>query len=177
MAWSRASGAASRPPGASARSAGRRPRSRGNGWLPSEVPHRARTPPISSRWRPSFPRRSCPSRSTTVRAGDVSGPGSPAPFESGERALLIDARGRRFLVRLQPGQTFHFHGGAVPHDLILGSEEGTLVHSTTGAGLVCLRPTLADFVLKMPRGAQVVYPKDMGAIVMEADIAPASSVL
>jgi tRNA (adenine57-N1/adenine58-N1)-methyltransferase len=100
-----------------------------------------------------------------------------APFEAGERILLIDSRGRRFLVRLQAGGMFHFHGGAVPHDLILGSEEGTVVHSTTGAGLVCLRPTLADFVLKMPRGAQVVYPKDMGAIVVEADIAPGSSVL
>jgi tRNA (adenine57-N1/adenine58-N1)-methyltransferase len=100
-----------------------------------------------------------------------------APFEAGERVLLIDNRGRRFLVKLQSGGTFHFHGGAVPHDLILGSEEGTLVHSTTGAGLICLRPTLADFVLKMPRGAQVVYPKDMGAIVVEADIAPGSSVL
>ena len=100
-----------------------------------------------------------------------------APFEPGERVLLIDGRGRRFLVRLQAGGTFHFHGGAVPHDLILGSEEGTVVHSTTGAGLVCLRPTLADFVLKMPRGAQVVYPKDMGAIVVEADIAPGTAVL
>lgn len=65
----------------------------------------------------------------------------------------------------------------MPHELILGSEEGTVVHSTTGAGLVCLRPTLPDFVLKMPRGAQVVYPKDMGAIVMEADVAPGSRVL
>ena len=99
------------------------------------------------------------------------------PFEVGERVLLIDSRGRRFLVRLQAGGMFHFHGGAVPHDLILGSEEGTVVHSTTGAGLVCLRPTLADFILKMPRGAQVVYPKDLGAIVVEADIAPGSRVL
>jgi tRNA (adenine57-N1/adenine58-N1)-methyltransferase catalytic subunit len=100
-----------------------------------------------------------------------------APFEAGERVVLLDARGRRYLVRLQAGGTFHFHGGAVPHDLILGSEEGTVVHSTTGARLVCLRPTLVDFVLKMPRGAQVVYPKDMGAIVVEADIAPGSQVL
>ncbi len=100
-----------------------------------------------------------------------------APFEVGERVLLIDSRGRRYLVRLQAEGTFHFHGGAVPHDLILRSEEGTVVHSTTGAGLVCLRPTLADFVLKMPRGAQVIYPKDMGAIVVEADIAPGSLVL
>ena len=107
----------------------------------------------------------------------MSGPGSPAPFESGERALLIDARGRRFLVRLQPGQTFHFHGGAVPHDLILGSAEGTTVHSTTGASLACLRPRYADFVLKMPRGAQLVYPKDVGAIVVFADVGPGAAVL
>jgi tRNA (adenine57-N1/adenine58-N1)-methyltransferase len=99
------------------------------------------------------------------------------PFEPGERALLVDERGRRFLVRLQAGATFHFHGGAVPHDLILGSEEGTLVHSTTGSGLVCLRPRLADFVLKMPRGAQVIYPKDIGAVIVYADIAPGSVVL
>src|SRR5436190_4332481 len=103
---------------------------------------------------------------------DVSG-----PFEPGERVLLVDDRSRTFLVRLQPGATFHFHGGQVPHDLVLGSEEGTEVHSTMGTRLACWRPTLADFVLKMPRGAQVIYPKDIGAIVVEADIAPGSSVL
>jgi tRNA (adenine57-N1/adenine58-N1)-methyltransferase len=100
-----------------------------------------------------------------------------APFEAGERVLLIDPKGRRFLTRLQLGGTFHYHGGAVPHDLILGSEEGTVVHSTTGAALTCLRPTLADFILKMPRGAQVIYPKDIGAILVEADIAPGTRVL
>src|SRR5881296_1601477 len=99
-----------------------------------------------------------------------------APFEPDERALLVDSRGRRFLVRLQPGATFHFHGGAVPHDLILGSGEGTIVHSATGADLVCLRPTLSDFILKMPRGAQVIYPKDIGAVLVNADIAPGSRV-
>jgi tRNA (adenine57-N1/adenine58-N1)-methyltransferase catalytic subunit len=99
------------------------------------------------------------------------------PFEAGERALLIDDRGRRFLVRLERGATFHFHGGAVPHDLVLGSEEGTVVHSTTGADLTCLRPRLADFALKMPRGAQVIYSKDVGAILVHADIAPGSRVL
>jgi tRNA (adenine57-N1/adenine58-N1)-methyltransferase catalytic subunit len=99
------------------------------------------------------------------------------PFEPGERVLLLDARGRRFLVRLQAGATFHFHDGAVPHDLVLGSEEGTEVHSSTGATLLCLRPTLADFILKMPRGAQVIYPKDIGAILVFADIAPGARVL
>jgi tRNA (adenine57-N1/adenine58-N1)-methyltransferase catalytic subunit len=100
-----------------------------------------------------------------------------APFEPGERVLLIDPKGRRFLVRLQVGGSFHFHGGVVPHDLILGSDEGTVVHSTAGSSLTCLRPTLADFVLKMPRGAQVIYPKDLGAVLIEADIAPGTRVL
>jgi len=81
------------------------------------------------------------------------------------------------MVRLQAGATFHFHGGAVPHDLILGSEEGTIVHSTTGVALWCVRPRLADFILKMPRGAQVIYPKDIGALLMEADIGPGNQVL
>jgi tRNA (adenine57-N1/adenine58-N1)-methyltransferase catalytic subunit len=91
--------------------------------------------------------------------------------------VFLDARGRRFLVRLEGGATFHFHGGAVPHDLVIGSEEGTTVHSTTGAPLVCFRPRLADFVLKMGRGAQVIYPKDVGPILVYADIGPGARVL
>jgi tRNA (adenine57-N1/adenine58-N1)-methyltransferase len=100
-----------------------------------------------------------------------------APFEPGERALLVDERGRRYLIRLQAGGTFHFHGGSVPHALILGSEEGVVVRSTSAASLVCFRPTMADFILKMPRGAQVVYPKDIGAILVSADIGPGMAVL
>jgi tRNA (adenine57-N1/adenine58-N1)-methyltransferase catalytic subunit len=99
------------------------------------------------------------------------------PFEAGERAVLLDGRGRRYLVRLEAGGTFHFHGGAVPHDLVIGSEEGTTVHSTTGTGLVCFRPRLADFVLKMTRGAQVIYPKDLGPILVYGDIFPGARVL
>jgi tRNA (adenine57-N1/adenine58-N1)-methyltransferase catalytic subunit len=99
------------------------------------------------------------------------------PFEPGERVLLLDDRGRRYLVRLRPGETWHSHGGALPHDLILGSLEGTRVRSTGGMAFVCFRPRLADFVLKMPRGAQVVYPKDIGAILVEGDIHPGVRVL
>ena len=99
------------------------------------------------------------------------------PFTSGERALLIDARGRRFLVRLEPGGVFHFHGGALPHDLVIGSEEGTTVHTSTGAPVVCFRPRLADFILKMGRGAQVIYPKDVGPILVYADVFPGARVL
>ena len=99
------------------------------------------------------------------------------PFEPGERVLFVDDRDRTYLVRLEAGATFHFHGGQVPHDLVLGSVEGTEVHSTMGVRLACWRPTLADFVLKMPRGAQVIYPKDIGAFLMYADIAPGTRVL
>jgi tRNA (adenine57-N1/adenine58-N1)-methyltransferase len=99
------------------------------------------------------------------------------PFGVGERVILLDDRGRRYLVRLEAGATFHFHGGALPHDLVIGSEEGTTFHSTTGASLVCFRPRLADFILKMGRGAQVIYPKDLGAILVEADVFPGARVL
>lgn len=91
--------------------------------------------------------------------------------------MLLDGRGRRYLVRLEAGATFHFHGGAVPHDLVIGSEEGTTVHSTTGAPILCFRPRLADFVLKMGRGAQVIYPKDLGPIMVYADVVPGARVL
>ncbi len=99
------------------------------------------------------------------------------PLEPGERALLLDEKGRRFLVSLEAGSTFHFHGGAVPHDDIIGAEEGTTVRSNTGAALMCFRPRLRDFVLKMARGAQVIYPKDLGAILVYADVFPGAAVL
>lgn len=100
-----------------------------------------------------------------------------APFEPGERVLLVDQRGRRYLVVLRPGETWHSHGGGLPHDLVIGSAEGTQVHSATGMAFRAFRPRMADFVLKMPRGAQVVYPKDVGAILVEADIFPGARVL
>jgi tRNA (adenine57-N1/adenine58-N1)-methyltransferase catalytic subunit len=99
------------------------------------------------------------------------------PFHAGERVVLVDGRGRRYLVRLDPGATFHYHGGAVPHDLVIGSPEGTTVHSTTGTSLTCFRPRLADFVLKMGRGAQVIYPKDLGPMLVYADVFPGARVL
>ena len=99
------------------------------------------------------------------------------PFEAGERVLFLDQRGRRYLVKLEAGRAWHFHAGAVPLDLVIGSEEGTPVHSSTGAVLSCYRPRLSDFVLKMPRGAQVVYPKDLATILMSADIHPGARVL
>jgi len=99
------------------------------------------------------------------------------PFEPGERILLLDQRGRRYLVTLRSGETWHSHGGALPHDLLIGSHEGTVVHSATGMSFRAFRPRMADFVLKMPRGAQVIYPKDVGAILVEADVFPGARVV
>jgi tRNA (adenine57-N1/adenine58-N1)-methyltransferase catalytic subunit len=99
------------------------------------------------------------------------------PFVAGERVMLLDARGRRYLVRLEPDGVFHFHGGAMPHNLVIGSEQGTTAHTNTGTPLICFRPGLADFILKMGRGAQVIYPKDIGPILVYADIFPGARVL
>jgi tRNA (adenine57-N1/adenine58-N1)-methyltransferase catalytic subunit len=99
------------------------------------------------------------------------------PFEPGERILLVDQRGRRYLMTLRPGETWHSHGGGLPHDLVIGSEEGVVVHSVTGMSFRAFRPRMADFVLKMPRGAQVIYPKDVGAILIEVDVYPGARVL
>jgi tRNA (adenine57-N1/adenine58-N1)-methyltransferase catalytic subunit len=98
------------------------------------------------------------------------------PFVVGERALLVDSKGRRYLVTLAEEGEFHTHAGITPHALILGREEGITVRSTAGARYTVVRPTLSEFVLKMPRGAQVVYPKDLGPLLMLADIFPGARV-
>jgi tRNA (adenine57-N1/adenine58-N1)-methyltransferase len=99
------------------------------------------------------------------------------PIAVDETVLLIDNKDRHYLVRLQAGGQFHYHLGIVPHDEMIGHEEGMRVTSTGGGSLLVLRPRLADFVLKMPRGATVIYPKDMGPIAIYADIAPGMTVL
>jgi tRNA (adenine57-N1/adenine58-N1)-methyltransferase len=80
-------------------------------------------------------------------------------------------------VRLAAGRSFHTHAGIVEHDQVIGREEGSRVRAANGRSFLVLRPTLADLVLKMPRGAQVIYPKDLGAILMAADIGPGQRVL
>lgn len=98
-------------------------------------------------------------------------------FRPGERALLVDARGRRFLILLEAGATFHLHAGSVPHDAIIGRPEGSAVRSGIGTSFRAFRPRLADYVLKMSRGAQVIYPKDLGALLVFADVFPGAEVL
>jgi tRNA (adenine57-N1/adenine58-N1)-methyltransferase len=99
------------------------------------------------------------------------------PVGAGERVLLIDPKRRRYLVTLKPGDSFHTHAGILAHDDVIGRPEGSTVPASTGRRFVVLRPTLADVVVKMPRGAQVIYPKDLGAILLAADIGPGMRVL
>lgn len=99
------------------------------------------------------------------------------PLQPGERIILADSRGRRYLIRLDPGATFHWHGGLIRHDQLIGSSDGARIRADSGATLVAMRPRLADFVVKMGRGAQVIYPKDLAHIVMFADVGPGMRVL
>jgi len=99
------------------------------------------------------------------------------PFTTGERALLVDNKDRRYLLQLEAGASFHTHHGFVDHDDLLGRSEGTFLRMQDGAKYLCVRPTLADVVLKMPRGAQVIYPKDLGPILILADVFPGARIL
>ena len=99
------------------------------------------------------------------------------PFAPGDRVLLFDSKGRRYLVTLAEEGEFHTHRGPVLHADLVGQEEGVVVRSAGGSRYRAVRPTLSDFVLKMPRGAQVIYPKDLGPILMLADIVPGARVL
>jgi tRNA (adenine57-N1/adenine58-N1)-methyltransferase len=117
-------------------------------------------------------------------AGEGSGPTVDAErstpcgrFRAGEWVLLVDRKRRRYMVQLEPGGTFHSHLGALEHDALIGAAEGSVARSAKGSRLLALRPTLADRVLEMPRGAQVIYPKDLGPILMLLDVHPGTTVL
>lgn len=112
-----------------------------------------------------------------MTSAEGTGPGPATALAPGERVLLIDHKQRRYLVTLEVGGEFHSHAGIVGHDAIIGGPEGAVLRATRGGSYTVVRPTLADFVLKMPRGAQVIYPKDLGPMLLLADIAPGVRVL
>lgn len=78
---------------------------------------------------------------------------------------------------LTPGAEFHTHRGSIAHDAVIGLEQGSVVKSSNGALFLVLRPLLVDYVMSMPRGPQVIYPKDAAQIVHEGDIFPGARVL
>lgn len=94
------------------------------------------------------------------------------PLIAGEACLLNDVRGKQYLVTLKEGVTFQSDKGSIPHETIIGEPEGSLIPTSRGTPFVALRPRLADYVLRMKRGAAVMYPKDTGPLITWADIAP-----
>ncbi len=95
-----------------------------------------------------------------------------APFAEGEKALFVDSKQRRYLVTLNVEGEFHSHSGFIPHTSVIGAQPGIVSETTKGAKYIVLRPTLEDFVIEMPRGAQVIYPKDLAPMCMIGDIHP-----
>ena len=99
------------------------------------------------------------------------------PFREGDRVQLTDPKGRMHTITLVPGKEFHTHRGHVKHDDLLGEPDGSTVTNTAGTEYLALRPLLSDYVMSMPRGAAVVYPKDAGQVIAMADVFPGASVV
>ena len=99
------------------------------------------------------------------------------PFRVGDRVQLTDPKGRLHTITLEPGRQFHTHRGHITHDELIGAPDGSTVTNTAGVEYLALRPLLSDYVMSMPRGAAVIYPKDAGQIVAMADVFPGARVV
>ena len=136
---------------------------------------------------PAEPTRSSPSSPSVPSApgrpprsgvrGVLGQAGRRGPFRYGERVQVTDSKGSRSTFLLDPRGCFQSRRGGFRHRDVVGLDEGTVLTTETGHELLLLRPLLADYVLSMPRGAQVVYPKDSGQIIAMGDIFPGATVL
>lgn len=99
------------------------------------------------------------------------------PIAEGELVHLVDRRGRRYQVLVKAGATFTFRRGSLAHDELIGLEDGSVVKSDHGERLLVMRPTLTEYIDKMRKGSQIIYPKDIAAILMFADIFPGARIL
>jgi len=98
-------------------------------------------------------------------------------FQAGDRVQLTDTKGKLYSFTITPGKEWHTHKGWILHDDLIGLPEGSVVSTTAGLKFTAFIPLLADYVLSMPRGATIVYPKDAAMIVGVADIYPGARVL
>jgi tRNA (adenine57-N1/adenine58-N1)-methyltransferase len=98
-------------------------------------------------------------------------------FAAGDRIQLTDPKGKLYSFTITPGKEWHTHKGWIVHDELIGLPEGSVVSTTAGLKFSAFKPLLADYVLTMPRGATIVYPKDAAMIVGLADIYPGARVL
>ena len=99
------------------------------------------------------------------------------PFAAGDRVQLIDPKGRFHTIVLEPGGSFHTHRGVLAHDQLIGQPDGSVVTSSGGTTYLALRPLMVDWMLSMPRGAQVIYPKEAAQIITMGDFFPGARVL
>ena len=99
------------------------------------------------------------------------------PFRAGDRVQLTGPKGRLNTVTLEAGGAFHTHRGVLSHDLVIGQPDASVVQSSNGIEYLALRPLLTDFVMSMPRGAAIIYPKDAAQILGQADIFPGATVV
>lgn len=99
------------------------------------------------------------------------------PFVEGDQVQLTDPKGRLNTITLERGQSFHSHRGMLAHDDLIGRPDGSVVDNSAGVTYLALRPLLTDFVMSMPRGAAIIYPKDAAAILGLADIFPGATVV
>lgn len=104
-------------------------------------------------------------------------PRRTGPFAVGDRVQLTDPKGRHYTMIFKSEAEFHTHRGIVAHDDVIGQPEGSVIKSSGGDAFLVLRPLLVDYVMSMPRGAQVIYPKDAAQIIHEGDIFPGATVL
>lgn len=95
---------------------------------------------------------------------------------NGERIHLVDQKGRHYALTLKAGEIYQFSGQTIAHDALIGRPDATMVTLSRGKKMLAIRPTFGDYVLKMPRGAQVLYPKDLALIPMWADVYPGARV-
>lgn len=99
------------------------------------------------------------------------------PFRAGERVQLTDVKGRKYTTMLTREGYFQSARGSLRHSEIIGKDEGSVIETPEGHRLLALRPLIDDYVLSMPRGAAVIYPKDAAQIVHAADVFPGARVL
>lgn len=104
-------------------------------------------------------------------------PHNSGPFSPGDRVQLTGPKGRLNTITLEPGKLFHSHRGILSHDDVIGLPDGSVVTNNVGIEHLALRPLLNDFVMSMPRGAAIIYPKDAAQILAQADIFPGARVV
>lgn len=98
-------------------------------------------------------------------------------FGEGDRIQLTDPKGKLYSFTIVAGKEWHTHKGWITHDDLIGMPEGSVVSTTAGLKFTAFKPLLADYVLTMPRGATIVYPKDAAMIIGLADVYPGARVL